>query len=344
MNTKPNGADKQELFPKQLKHVGAILNATDIRGSEKLVLVALVDHKNRYSARCDPSIPGLVKRLGNIGHNTVRDALDKLERLEYIQQLERSGQTNQFEISLPQIERFLPENLKTTPTQSGKGTPTQSGKGTPTQLGTRTLEYGTDELEPLKFSGVPPSNPEPRPRKSDEDSKDDSVQVIAHSLESPKTNNGKRGFQLSPDGIADIDSGVNFYRRAYEKYLQGDFGFLPDSFPKDLGIQLKRELTKVRHVRGQPDIPVASRDAWLNILANWKLFKWHYSQSDYKGPCPEPNTLDGISKLVSLVNGFARDGGEPNGKLYGQDFADRADEILEARESAPLVLVFNDDA
>ena len=329
MNNTARETDRQERFPKHPMHTGAILDAPDIGAKDKLVLIALVDHKNRYSAKCIPSIPGLAKRLGKIGHNTVRASLDKLEGLEYITQIERAGKTNEYEISLPQIERWLPDNRKATPTQTGKGTPTQTG--------TRTMEYGTEEIEPLKFSGGTPSNPESRPEKNGRGTKHDSVQVIARSLESPTTNNGKRGYQLSPDGIAEIDSGVNFYRRAYEKYLQDEFGFLPDSFPKDLGIQLKRELTKVDHVQGQPDIPVTSRDAWLNILANWKLFQWHYSQSDFKGPCPEPNTIDGMSKLVTLVNRFG-----PDGTPYGQDFADSADEITEAKESAPIVLVFND--
>jgi hypothetical protein len=68
----------------------AIALAEDLNGSDKRVAVAILDHQNRKTGRCDPSYETLSDLLG-IDRRTVGRSVKKIEKTKYFVVLTRRG-------------------------------------------------------------------------------------------------------------------------------------------------------------------------------------------------------------------------------------------------------------
>lgn len=93
----------------------------------RLVLLALADHHNQETGRCDPSIARLCRSTG-LSERSVRNGLRELEKLKVISTVERKRRTGRGKINLTNRYRIgggaqyagrmghdMPPNHNTTP-------------------------------------------------------------------------------------------------------------------------------------------------------------------------------------------------------------------------------------
>ena len=98
--------DKMAVQPIQtLMAYKAINLATELSNSEKRVAGAIIDHFNRRTDQCDPSLDCIAELIG-MSRRTVIRAVDRLQRLGFIRRIRHGGHyhRNQYE---PVWSRFL---------------------------------------------------------------------------------------------------------------------------------------------------------------------------------------------------------------------------------------------
>lgn len=112
-----------------LRELRGILALADLTTSERIVLMAIVLHRNGKDGRCDPSVPTLAQETG-LGRRTVQGVIQRLQ-LErgYLLCNRREGRSTCYSVSVPTPAIDAPP--RQVHPRSASGGPTQQVHPTP---------------------------------------------------------------------------------------------------------------------------------------------------------------------------------------------------------------------
>jgi hypothetical protein len=131
-----------------LRDLRAILASETLTTSERIVLVAILAHRNGDSGRCDPSLARLAGQTG-MTERGVRLVIRRMEAAGYLLSNRREGRSTCYSIAVPTPERGSPRN-DVPPGSEFRGprndVPPTPERGSPERTKERTK--GTNEQRP----------------------------------------------------------------------------------------------------------------------------------------------------------------------------------------------------